>query len=108
MIIIIGGVFFVARSRSSSHTAKHLTFQLRIHKNTMTPNTISATEGDTLTLRVTADRAFELHLHGYNRALDLKPQQTSVLTFEANLTGSFEMENEDEGHRLGTLTVNPG
>lgn len=106
-VIVIGGVIFVVRSQSSSHTAKHLTFQLTVKKNTMTPGDISATTGDTITLRVTADSAFELHLHGYNRKLELKPGKTSVLTFKANTAGSFEMENEGLSHHLGTLTVNP-
>jgi plastocyanin len=106
-IIVIGGIFFVVRSQSSHHAAKHLTFQLRIQKNTMSPSDISATQGDTVTLHVTADAAFELHLHGYNRKLELKPGKTSTLTFKADTAGSFEMENEDTSHHLGTLTVNP-
>ena len=106
-IVVVGGIFFAVRSQSSHHTAKHLSFQLRIQKNTMSPSDIAATQGDTVTLHVTADSAFELHLHGYNRKLELKPKQPSTLTLTADTAGSFEMENEDTSHHLGTLTVNP-
>ncbi len=73
----------------------------------MTPSDLSATQGDTVTLRVGTDSTFELHLHGYNRALDLQSGKTSSVTFKADTSGSFDMENEDTGRHLGTLVVNP-
>lgn len=106
-IIIIGGIVFIVQSQSTHHTAKSVTFTLTVHNDTMTPSDISATQGDTVTLRVTANKAFELHLHGYNRKLELKPGTSSTLTFKADTSGSFEMENEGESQHLGTLTINP-
>ena len=66
-IIIVGGIFFVVRSQTSHHTAQNLTFDLRVKGDNMVPDTISATQGDTITLSVASDRAFELHVHGVVR-----------------------------------------
>jgi uncharacterized cupredoxin-like copper-binding protein len=107
-IVAIGGIFFVAQAQSAPHAAQHRTFQLRVvHGTSMTPSALSAAQGDTITLAVSADNKFELHLHGYNRMLELEPGKTATLKFKADAAGSFEMENEDLGHHLGTLTVNP-
>src|ERR687886_2099771 len=93
-IIVIGGVFYVARAQSAHHTARHLTFEFRVKGNTMTPSELSATQGDTVTIKVGSDSKFELHLHGYNRTLELAPNKTASVTFKADTSGSFEMENE--------------
>src|SRR5258708_35934161 len=45
------------------------------------PELITATEGDTVTLFVTADRAAALHIHGYDPEIVLEPARHTTLTF---------------------------
>lgn len=67
----------------------------------------SVREGDTLTLRITADRQVALHIHGYDLKRELVPGETAVLSFPATLSGRFEIEDELTDKELGVLVVEP-
>jgi heme/copper-type cytochrome/quinol oxidase subunit 2 len=56
-------------------------------------------------LEVTADRADEVHLHGYDRKVDIEPGQPAVLEFTADVPGVFEVELEEAGLKLVELQV---
>lgn len=56
-------------------------------------------------LEVTADRADEVHLHGYDRKVDIEPGTPAVLEFTADVPGVFEVELEDAGLKLVELQV---
>jgi heme/copper-type cytochrome/quinol oxidase subunit 2 len=56
-------------------------------------------------LEVTADRADEVHLHGYDRKVDIEPGTPAVLEFTADAPGVFEVELEDAGLKLVELQV---
>jgi heme/copper-type cytochrome/quinol oxidase subunit 2 len=56
-------------------------------------------------LEVTADRADEVHLHGYDRKVDLEPGTPAVLEFTADVPGVFEVELEDASLKLVELQV---
>ena len=56
---------------------------------TASNNTVRVTEGDTVELRITSDRAGELHLHGYDVPIKLKAGTPSVTVLEANVAGRF-------------------
>jgi heme/copper-type cytochrome/quinol oxidase subunit 2 len=56
-------------------------------------------------LEVTADRADEVHLHGYDRKVDLAPGTPAVLEFTADVPGVFEVELEEAGLKLVELQV---
>jgi hypothetical protein len=62
-------------------------------------------KGSTVTLQVTSDVADEVHLHGYDKHVDVEKGGTARLTFTANLTGVFEVELESRGLRLAQLQV---
>ena len=64
-------------------------------------------EGDTLTLRMSADRKVSLHIHGYDLKRELVPGETAVLSFAATLSGRFEIEDELTEKELGVLVVEP-
>jgi heme/copper-type cytochrome/quinol oxidase subunit 2 len=56
-------------------------------------------------LEVTADRADEVHLHGYDRKVDLTPGKQATLEFTADTPGVFEVELEEAGLKLLELQV---
>ena len=56
-------------------------------------------------LEVTADRTDEVHLHGYDRKVDIEPGKPAVLEFTADVPGVFEVELEEAGLKLVELQV---
>jgi uncharacterized cupredoxin-like copper-binding protein len=60
---------------------------------------------DTVTLVVTSDVADEVHLHGYDKSVDVAPGMPARLTFVASLPGRFEVELEDRALQIADLEV---
>ena len=71
------------------------------------PASLVVQQGETLRLRVTSDRADQLHLHGYDRALALKPGVPAQLELTADHSGRFDLELHHSGLELGALEVQP-
>jgi hypothetical protein len=82
-------------------------FELRVSGSMMTPDSLQAYQGDTLSITVETDRTEEVHLHGYDKHFIAGPGQPATLTFPASLTGSFVLELEATSTPLGTLQVQP-
>lgn len=68
---------------------------------------LNATQGDTVTFRVESDTDEEVHVHGYDLKYDVAAGETKSISFEAGLTGIFEIEFEGSGEQIGELTVEP-
>jgi len=81
-------------------------FQLRVAGSQMTPDSLQANQGDTLTIAIQADRTEDIHLHGYDKHF-FAGAAPATLTFTADLTGSFVLEIEATSTPLGTLQVKP-
>ena len=60
-----------------------------------------------MTLRWTSDIPVEVHLHGYDLEEEVSPGEETDLSFEADLTGRFEIEEHETETELGTLLVQP-
>lgn len=82
-------------------------FQVSVTGTTMSPGTLQAYEGDTLTLSISADKFEEIHLHGYDKHFFPNPGQPATLTFPADRTGKFVIEVEATSTSLGLLQVQP-
>jgi hypothetical protein len=61
--------------------------------------------GTEVRLEVTADRADEVHLHGYDRKVGAEPGKPAVLDFMADTPGVFEVELEEASLKLVELQV---
>jgi hypothetical protein len=61
--------------------------------------------GETLVLRVTADVADEVHLHGYDKSADVAPGRPAEIRFTADIPGVFEVELEQRKQKLIELEV---
>ena len=64
-----------------------------------------ATLNQPVTIRVTSDVADEVHVHGYDKRVDVAPGRTGEVTFVANIPGVFEVEFERSRRLLFTLEV---
>lgn len=62
-------------------------------------------KGQNVTLRVTSDVVDEVHVHGYDKKVDLVANQAVELTFKADASGVFEVELEKKGLKLLDLEV---
>lgn len=71
------------------------------------PAVVKVTEGDEVVLRISVDKADDLHLHGYDLHAHLKPGTMAELKFVANRTGRFEYELHKAHVDLGALEVHP-
>jgi hypothetical protein len=68
---------------------------------------LTVAHGDVVRLRVRADTAEEVHVHGYDIKKELQPGQTATVSFKADIEGVFEIELERSATLLATLTVKP-
>lgn len=68
---------------------------------------LQANQGDTVTFQVQSDTDEEVHVHGYDLKYDIAAGETKSISFEATLTGIFEIEFEGSGTQIGELTVEP-
>ena len=104
VLFVAGGAFFALRNLGGS--GKPVTITLSVVGTTMTPDSPSAHPNDTVTMTITADKAEEIHLHGYDIAFEIPgPGQSATHTFKADKTGSFDLEIEATSQQVGTFTV---
>ncbi len=82
-------------------------YDVAIEDGAMNPAEISAEEGDLMKLRLTSESPVEVHVHGYDLEGDVLPGVESDLSFEAETTGRFEIEDHETEAQLGTLLVQP-
>jgi len=64
-------------------------------------------KGQKLTLVVTVDVADHVHLHGYDKMVDVAPGRPARLPFTATIPGRFEVELEDSGVQIAEVEVRP-
>jgi FtsP/CotA-like multicopper oxidase with cupredoxin domain len=118
VLLVLGGLFVALRpdapsSRapdsgdSGAEGAQRKVFEVSVEDGGMDPEEIDVTEGDRVTLRLTSDAPLEVHLHGYDLEAEVTPDEPADLSFEANLTGRFEIEDHETEEALGVLLVQP-
>ena len=61
--------------------------------------------GQKVRVRVEADHAEEVHVHGYDLKADVAPGKPAVIDFTADVPGVFEVELEESGRKLFELQV---
>ena len=62
--------------------------------------------GDTIRLRFVSDVPGEVHIHGFDRYVDVSPR-LQVTRFKATLEGIFEVEEHGSGEILAKLEIRP-
>jgi hypothetical protein len=71
------------------------------------PSVTRVKQNETVVLHVTSDKADELHLHGYNLHLALKPNTVATLEIKTTRVGRFTYELHHLDLELGALEVYP-
>jgi len=67
--------------------------------------TIKAKAGQTVLVTAVSDAADELHIHGYDKELELTPGKPASVTFTADMKGTFEIETHESGKLVAKLVV---
>jgi len=117
LLVVLVGLFFLLRpapppesattAESTAGGAQEKTFDLAIVQGNMTPSEISVGENEHVTFRITSDSPLDFHLHGYDLEKEVEPGEPAELSFDATVSGRFEIENEQTREELGTLLVQP-
>ena len=73
----------------------------------VTPNTqtVKAKLGQSIMVTVTSDEADELHIHGYDKEVELQPGKPGSMTFTADTKGTFEIETHESSKLVAKLIV---
>ena len=112
-LIVLGVLFVLLRPESSAPESSDVgetqeqPVALAINGNNMSPDEVSVTEGDQVTLQIISNRPIEVHLHGYDLEEVVGAEEPGELSFEATMTGRFPIEDHDTEAELGTLLVQP-
>ncbi|CAM3850685.1 hypothetical protein [Smaragdicoccus niigatensis] len=69
------------------------------------PDTVSVKSGDTVKFTVISDKDDQLHIHGYDKEIELKSGQFQTVEFKATITGKFEIEIHSNDSLVCTLEV---
>jgi hypothetical protein len=71
------------------------------------PRTLEYDSGETVRLRFVSDVAEEVHIHGYDRYVQVPANGSARTRFKANAEGIFEIESHGSGELLAKLEVQP-
>lgn len=107
VLVAIGVTYARSSGRAYVPVTREFTLQVVQRKVVPGPTLLTARQGDTVVIHITCDEAEELHLHGYDRAIDLAPGVEETLTVVANMSGHFPFELEHSKTELGALEVTP-
>ncbi len=123
-ILILIGLFYLLKPKStapaptntpsesttsaqSATAAKIFDLVVKNRKLASGPEVLKVTEGDEVIINITSDETEELHLHGYDKSVDLEASKAAQLQFMTNLTGRFPYELEKSKTEIGALEVQP-
>lgn len=91
---------------------KRIEVVLADHKLLRESDVVRVTQGQAVELVWTSDEATEVHLHGYDIELKLRPDQPAVMALTAHATGRFPVTRHGSGEHthetLLYLEVYPG
>lgn len=105
--VALGGLFVILRPDPPAANPQERAFEARIGGGGMEPENISVREGDRVTLNLTAESPVEVHVHGYDVEEEVEPDEASTLSFEAEQTGRFPIEDHGTEEEIGVLIVEP-
>jgi len=94
-------------SAASTTPKADVTINVTIAGGKVSPSgaTIRAKAGQTVLITATTDADDELHVHGYDKEVELIPGKTASVQFVANMKGTFEIETHKSGKLIAKLVV---
>ena len=96
-----------ASTAAPSEAAADVTVDIRIADGKVTTGVqnVKVKSGQSVLIRGVSDVADSLHVHGYDKSLDLEPGKPAEVTFTADVTGVFEIETHETAKLVAKLTV---
>lgn len=109
VVLGVGALFLALRPEStgSSDEPRERDFDVSIADGEMDPRRVSVVEGDSVTLSVRTEEPVEVHVHGYDIEEEVEPEEPATISFDADLTGRFDIEDHETEAVIGTLVVRP-
>jgi hypothetical protein len=106
-VALLVGLFFVFQGGSEDEGGTSSTLDVTVENGEPAGGIqhLTVDKGDQVVVRVESDAADEVHVHGYDQMQDVAPGQPAEITFEATITGRFEIELEDAGTPIAELEV---
>ena len=110
-LLLLTGLLLIALATAAcgGGEAQEHTFTIKIQAGMPVDGvkTFQVKQNDTVTFNVSSDTEGEVHLHGYDLAVEMVPGKTVTLSFTADATGRFPFEIEDTAVEIGFLEVQP-
>jgi hypothetical protein len=104
LLVIMTAIFIGSTGTCLAQTAvaEPRRFELRVENWRIADNvkTVRVQRDDAVELVWSADRRTDVHLHGYNIEVTVKPEQTQVMAFRARATGRFPIETHDARYTI--------
>ncbi|MFC4534644.1 hypothetical protein [Sphaerisporangium dianthi] len=94
-----------AGANTAPATVKEITVTISGRTVAPPPSRIDVAKGQKVRITVTSDVADVAHVHGYDKAADLKPGAAGTIEFVADQSGLFEVETHDQELQLFQLLV---
>ncbi|QNE21018.1 hypothetical protein F1D05_27800 [Kribbella qitaiheensis] len=84
-----------------------VTVNVTVANGKVSPNgaSIKVKAGQSVLVTAVSDVAEELHIHGYDKELELTPGKLQSVKFTANMKGTFEVETHKSGKLVAKLVV---
>lgn len=113
-LILLVGAFFILRallsptpSTNDLDRPRTIRIDIKSGKPVDGVQNIQVTKGQRIHLEVTSDSIDTLHLHGYDKSLDLQPSGQQSTDFTADIAGTFEAELHGSDNQVLILVVQP-
>ncbi|WP_112246795.1 cupredoxin domain-containing protein [Kribbella monticola] len=90
-----------------SHDQADVTINVTVANGKVSPSgaSIKVAAGQTVLVTAVSDTEEELHIHGYDKELELSPGKAASVKFTANMKGTFEVETHKSGKLVAKLVV---
>ncbi|MDP6101971.1 MAG: hypothetical protein QF579_01490 [Dehalococcoidia bacterium] len=101
-ILLVTAAYVVLIAACGGGEPEDLIFDLEINERQLNINVMEAKQNDTLTLNISSDEPGAIHIHGYDYEEAISPEGITVLVFETNATGKFNITfHPGGGHGMG-------
>ncbi len=107
-VLILGGLWLLLKPATHNDGPQQRVYRLSIVDGQYQgPDKLIAYVGDQLRFEVLSNHDDAMHVHGYEKHLELSANQTAVLEFSAELNGRHALELHGNELQLATLEVYP-
>lgn len=91
----------------SPSTTADVTINVTVANGKVNPSgaNIKVKAGQTVLVTAVSDTDEELHIHGYDKELELTPGKPASVKFTADMKGTFEVETHKSGKLVAKLIV---